>query len=112
LIALIAKFVAVFLKKRARLLTQDKERVSITSSSEHHMSDQTTELDLYEIRDYVLTRFQELIENDHVEDAMSFADEWHEWIGLEDDTELTYVLVPSISRSKFNQEDLSEYPDY
>ena len=112
LIALIANFVAAFLKRRARLLTQDQERVSITTSSEHHMRDQTKELDLYEIRDFVINRFQELIEEQRIEDAMSFADEWHEWIGVEDESEMTYILVPSIARPKFKQEDLSDYPDY
>lgn len=109
LIALIANFIAAFLKRRARLLTQDQERVSITTSSEHHMSDQTNELDLNDIRNFVINRFQELISEQRMEDAMSFADEWHEWIGVEDDSELTCILVPEI---KFKQEDLSDYPDY
>jgi len=76
------------------------------------MSDQTKELDLYEIRDFVINRFQELIEQQRIEDAMSFADEWHECIGVEDESEMTYILVPSIARPKFKQEDLSDYPDY
>ena len=88
-------------------MTQDQERVSITTSSEHHMSDQT--LDLNDIRNFVINRFQELISEQRMEDAMSFADEWHEWIGVEDDSELTCILVPEI---KFKQEDLSDYPDY
>jgi len=112
LIVLIANFVTLFIKRRARLLTQDQERVSITTSQKHYMSNQTKELDLYEIRDFVITRFQELIDEQRIEDAMSFADEWHEWIGVEDDSELTYSLVPSIARLEFNQEDLSDYPDY
>ena len=92
-------------------MTQDQDRVSITTSPKHYMSDHTKELDLYEIIDFVIIRFQELIDEQRIEDAMSFADEWHEWIGVEDESELTYSLVPSIARSKFNQEDLSDYLD-